>query len=173
MKSKSVLLLPLILAYPFFNISAGVQTAFEELKDFTDFSVYGMSEAKTLPIFKAEFEDLAKMLSEKYLGEDETLKITFTDIDMAGDIQPWRNTNNADIRYIEAVYPPRLKFTYKLTDAEGAVIMEGEESISDLSFQMNTMAIIRGRYESFFYEIELLENWARNTLRDRDAKSAS
>jgi len=88
---------------------------------------------------------------------------------MAGDIQPWRNRHNADIRYVESIYPPRLKFRYTLKDAEGKVLLEGEESITDMAFQMNPAASIRGRHEHFFYEMTLLGDWMRKALRDRPA----
>lgn len=171
MNTKQLFIFPILLAAPVLGLTAGIQAEFEGVEDYTDFSVYGLNEDKTLRIFKAELEDQMESLSKKYLKEGQTLTITFTDIDMAGDIQPWRNTTNADIRYVEAVYPPRLKFTYTLADAEGEVIKEGEESVSDLAFQMNTAAIIRGRYEHFFYEMELLDDWMRRTFRGMKSKS--
>lgn len=173
MKTKFLTSIIFIATAPLFSLAGSIETEFEGYEEYTDFSVYGLSEEKTLRIFKAEFKPLLDKLGERYLGEGETLKLRFTDIDMAGDIQPWRNYTNADIRYVEAVYPPRLKFTYSLMDADGEVVMEGEESISDLAFQMNTTAVIRNRYEHFFYEAELLEDWARKTLRERKKESNS
>jgi hypothetical protein len=161
------------LALPAISIAGTIQTEYKDYEEFTDFSVYGLSEEKTLRIFKTEIEPVLKEMGEKHLGENETMVMTFTDIDMAGDIQPWRNINNADIRYVEAVYPPRLKFTYAVTDADGEVVMEGEENISDLAYQMNSTAVIRNRYKHFFYETELLENWFRKTFRDREKASGS
>ena len=140
---------------------------FQEIDNFTDFSVYGLSEERTLKIFETEFEDEMKRAAEKYLNKGETLTITFTDIDMAGDIQPWRNRHNADIRYIEDVYPPRMEFSFVLKNEEGEVLMEGEDKISDLSYQMNSLAPMRTQYLHFFYETELLKKWARKTLKKR------
>lgn len=173
MKNHILASIILSLAVPALSIAGTIQTEFTDFEEFTDFSVYGLNEEKTLRIFKAELEPFLKDMGEKYLGENEAMVITFTDIDMAGDIQPWRNTTNADIRYVEAVYPPRLKFAYEVTDADGEVVMEGEESISDLAYQMNAIAVIRNRYEHFFYETELLEGWMRKTFRDRDKGSDS
>jgi len=140
---------------------------FTNIEKYTDFSVSGLSEEKTLSIFESEFEDEMKSVAKKYLKEGEVLTITFTDIDMAGDIQPWRNRHNADIRYIESIYLPRLKITYVLKNAAGEVVAEGEESLSDLSYQMNSMAHMRTQYLHFFYENDLLKNWARKTFRNR------
>ena len=152
--------------------SAGtIQAEFADVNDFTDFSVYGLSEEKTLKIFQAELDKELESLSEKYLAEDESLEIRFTDIDMAGDIQPWRNTYNADIRYVEAVYPPRLKFTYSLKNADGEILDEGEASISDLGFQMDAVASIRVQSDNFYYETSLLKDWMRKNFRKKPSDS--
>ena len=168
MKTYPKSLLAALFLLPLTSLAGTVQAEFGEFEDFTDFSVSGLSETKTLRIFKAELEPVLEKLADKYLKDEETFTINFTDIDMAGDIQPWRNTTNADIRYVEAVYPPRLKFTYALQDSSGETVMEGEESISDLSFQMNTIAPIRNRSMHFFCEMTLLEDWMRKTFRDHN-----
>jgi hypothetical protein len=153
--------------YPFFLLFFGfglmaepIKMNFESIEDFSDFSVSGMSETKTRSIFEGEAARNLRL--KKYIGEDRTLELTFHDIDMAGDIQPWRNPNNADIRYIKSIYPPTLKFSYVLKDAAGATIAEGEESLRDLNFDFG----ITGRFrdESFKYELIMLEDWARKTL---------
>ena len=52
-----------------------------------------------------------------------------------------------------------------LTDADGKVVLEGEETISDISFDFNILAPIRTQTMSFFYEINMLEDWIRKTFR--------
>ncbi|MEX0331989.1 MAG: DUF3016 domain-containing protein [Puniceicoccaceae bacterium] len=152
--------------FPFLSVQAGqILAEFEDVDNFTDFSVSGLSEEKTLSIFESELEDELERFARKYIPEGQTLHILFTDIDMAGDIQPWRNRHNADIRYIERVYPPRLAFTYKLVDAEDNVLAEGEESIADLAFDYNVVAPMKNISMSFFYETNLLGDWIRLTMR--------
>ena len=171
MKTLPLILGSLLAVVPI-AVYAGTATAeFADVSEFTDFSVNGMTEEKTLKIFERELADELEKISNKYLAEGETLVITFTDIDMAGDIQPWRNRTNSDIRYIESIYPPRLKFTYVLSDAGGEVLEEGDVSESDLGFQLNAASSVKGRHMSFFYELELLSDWARNSLKKKDAGS--
>ncbi len=148
-----------------------ITAEFEDIESFRDFSVYGLSAERTLSIFRAEFDQEAERLARRYLAEGEVLELIFTDIDMAGEIQPWRNRYNADIRYVESIYPPRLKFRYRLTDAGGNLLLEGEESITDLAFQMNPAAAIRVRHEHFVYELTLLDDWLRRTVRGRSPAS--
>ena len=168
MKARHFLILLASLALHLAPLNAGeIKMEFENVDDYTDFSISGMTENKTLPLFISEMEENLKGVAKRYLEEGQTLELVFTDIDMAGDIQPWRNRHNADIRYVEAIYPPRLKFRYALKDAEGEVLAEGEESISDLSFQMSTTAALRSSFEQFRYEFELLENWIRRSFKKR------
>ncbi len=146
-------------------VAGEITVEFKEVDKYTDFSVSGLSEEKTQGIFESELERELKIFSERYIGENQKLHIVFEDIDMAGDIQPWRNRHNADIRYIERVYPPRMELAYTLTDADGTVLLEGEETIADISFDFNILAPIRTQSMSFFYEINMLEDWIRKTFR--------
>ncbi|NBD38075.1 MAG: DUF3016 domain-containing protein [Verrucomicrobia bacterium] len=162
----SLLLLGIVLLPSPAALGQEIKTSFENVQDYRDFSVSGLSEEKSLKIFKAELANALPRLERRFLPEGLQLHITFTDIDMAGDIQPWRNLHNADIRYVERIYPPRLKFTYKLTNEKGEVLRNGKESISDLAFQMNAAASVRANSETFFYETTLLKDWVRQTFRD-------
>lgn len=162
--------LSLILASMAMTAAAAAQSieiSLEDPEDYRDFSVNGLGEERSERIFKAEIAENLPGIASRYLPEDTTLHITFADIDMAGEIQPWRNIHNADIRYVEQIYPPRLQFTYSLVnDQTGETITEGEDKISDMAFQMNAGANLRMRHQSFFYETELLSDWIRETFRD-------
>jgi hypothetical protein len=166
--SKTLPLLLTSLALTVATASAqSIETSLKNPGEFRDFSVNGLNEEKSARILKAELADVLPRVAGRYLPEDNTLHITFTDIDMAGEIQPWRNIHNADIRYVEQIYPPRLQFSYSLVnDQTGETIAEGEDKISDMAFQMNAGASIRMRHQSFFYETELLSDWIRQTFRD-------
>ena len=96
------------------------------------------------------------------VGEDRVLELTFKDVDMAGEIEPWRHPSFSDIRYVKGIYPPRMVFSYVLRDATGEEIASGEEKIRDLTFDFAINSI--GRSKTFFYELNMLEDWARTTL---------
>jgi hypothetical protein len=171
MKLKRII--PLLIALSVLTAHAGkITTTFADVEDFTDFSVSGLSEEKTLGIFLSELEDELENFANRYIKDDSVLEIHFTDIDMVGDIQPWRNRHNADIRYIERIYPPRLRFSYVLKNPDGKVIAEGEESIADLAFDFNVIAPIRSQHMYFFYETNLLGDWIRKTIRSVSSKPA-
>lgn len=166
MKKLTTLVITLLL--PLASATASqIVAEFTDVDKFTDFSVNGLTEKKTTSIFQAELKPELERLAKKYLKEGQVLTLNFTDIDMAGDIQPWRNRYNADIRYVEDIYRPRLEFTYSLADADGNILDEGEADIVDLAFMMNTMGTFRAHHMSFFYEIDLLSNWMRKTARSQ------
>jgi hypothetical protein len=109
-----------------------------------------------LNVFKEHLEKNAA----RHLSEGQTLTITFTDIDMAGDFEAWRGPKFQDVRIIKDVYPPRMTFSFKVTDASGAVVKEGARKLVDQAFQMR-MGLGRGT-DSLFYEKDMLNDWLRS-----------
>lgn len=144
--------------------SAEIKTNYVNLEDFTDFTIAESPETFAQKVFDKELKGSSKL--QGYVGEDRLLELTFTDIDMAGDVQPWRNRDNADIRYVESIYPPRIKLTYVLRNAQGEEIASGEEALRNLGFDSDIGATSSMR-DSFYYEIKLLEDWARKSLPPR------
>jgi hypothetical protein len=96
--------------------------------------------------------------------------MTFTDIDLAGEFEPQRGPDFNNVRIIKDIYPPRLTFTYKLTDASGAVLKEGQEKLVDLSFQMSATVIDNN--DPLHYEKSMLKDWLNNQFKHAK-KSAS
>lgn len=135
-----------------------ITIVYENSLEFTDFKDRYSSTERMVAGLEEEFSRYLKRAADKVLPEGQSLTITFTDIDMAGDFEPWRGPNAHDIRIIKSIYPPRIKFNYTVTDASGAVLKEGEERLSDLSFQ-STLGI--NRNDVFFYEQELMRSWLR------------
>jgi hypothetical protein len=95
--------------------------------------------------------------AQRYVAEGQTLKVTFTDIDMAGDFEPWRSPSMNDVRIVKDIYPPRINLTFQLTDAEGRVIKTGQRELRDMAFLMKiTMAF---RNDPLRHEKALLDDW--------------
>jgi hypothetical protein len=95
------------------------------------------------------------------LAPGQQLTITFTDIDLAGSYLP-SATSGRDIRVMKDIYPPRMKFAYKVTDASGKLLKEGQENLSNLTY-LNTPGFPRG--EELFFDKALLGDWLRSTLK--------
>ncbi len=101
--------------------------------------------------------------TDPMIPEGDKLTITFTDIDLAGEYEPWRGAQYDDVRIVKAIYPPAFKFTYSVTDASGKVIREGSENIRDMNFQMR---LTIDASDPLRYEKDILDEWARGKLRD-------
>jgi Protein of unknown function (DUF3016) len=97
-----------------------------------------------------------------YLPAGDALRITFTDIDLAGDFEPWRGAQWSDVRIVKEIYPPAFKFSYAVTDPSGRVVKQGVEDIRDLNFQTR---VVLDTSDSLRYEKDILGDWARSTLR--------
>ena len=135
-----------------------------DVNNYRDFSVSGMSEERTKGLFQSEFKRFARTEANRSIPEGYRVHLEFTDIDMAGDIQPWRNRNHSDLRYIEAIYPPLLEFNYTVTDADGEVVMEGEKRLRDINYLFSPNMRFRS-FTSFRYELSMLSDWMRGELR--------
>jgi Protein of unknown function (DUF3016) len=96
------------------------------------------------------------------LPPGETLTMTFTDVDLAGDYEPWRSGQWSDVRIVKDIYPPAFKFTYSVTDPSGKVVSQGAEDIRDLSF---TFRFSPDTTDSLHFEKSFLDDWIHSNLR--------
>lgn len=121
-------------------------------------SVYGSDDK--LEHFKEEMESYIERLAESELPDGAVLKLVVTNVDLAGEFEPWRIDH--DVRIVREIYPPKMRFSYTLQN-DGKVVSEGKESLTDLDFSFN----IGRRFfdqDQFFYEKEMLGDWIRNDL---------
>ena len=88
----------------------------------------------------------------------QKLTVTFTNIDLAGDFEPWRGSQGMDIRIVKEIYPPRMDLEFKLTAADGTVLKEGKRQLRDLVF-MSKLTI--NRDDPLKYDKALLDDWLR------------
>lgn len=90
------------------------------------------------------------------------LSVTFTDIDLAGEFEPWRGARADDIRIVKEIYPPKIDLAFRITDAQGNVVKEGRRQLRDLNFMMKlTMA---SPSDSLRHEKQMLDDWMRSEI---------
>jgi hypothetical protein len=137
---------------------ARADVAFFEPEKFTDVRDSSMGDY-TRTTYLDQIRDYLVEQSKNYVPEGYMLHVTFTDIDMAGDFEPWRGPRFDDIRIVKDIYPPRINLSFRLTDAEGNVVKEGKRELKDLAFLMKiTMAF---RDDPVRHEKALLDDWLR------------
>lgn len=100
--------------------------------------------------------------AQRYVAEGQKLSVTITDVDLAGEVEPWRNPSGSDIRFVKPIYSPKIDLTFRLTDASGAVVKEGKRQLRDMSFDMKLRV---DRNDPRVYEKGLLDDWIRDEFR--------
>ena len=106
--------------------------------------------------------DLASHLryrAERVLPEDRHLKVTFTNVQLAGTYEPWRGPRWDDVRVIKNIYPPRIDLTFTLTSANGTVVKEGERKLRDPAFMQRG---ILNETDPLRFEKRMLDDWLRS-----------
>jgi hypothetical protein len=101
--------------------------------------------------------------ASRILPDGYAFRITFTDIDLAGDFEPGRGAQWDDVRIVRSIYPPAFKFSYSVADPAGKVVKQGSENIRDMTFETR---IALDRNDPLHYEKDMLDDWLRVNLRN-------
>lgn len=108
--------------------------------------------------------------AERYLAAGQTLTVTFTDIDLAGEYEPWLTPGQGrEARIVRDIYTPKMDLSFKLTDASGKVIKEGTRHLTNLTFMMDILPVTE-RNEPMPWDKELLNDWVRKEFRGLNKK---
>ncbi len=134
---------------------------YADLKDGYSDSDNDRGRERYLPSIQQHLESEAR----RRLPAGQQLTVTFSDIDLAGDFEPWRGLHFDDIRILKSLYVPRLAFTFKVTDAAGLLIKEGERKLVELGYEMSMTSGFRD--DPLRYEKEMLNDWLREEFRIR------
>jgi len=141
---------------------ARVEVTYENPEKFSDVKDSSFGSDRGREGFLYELKDHLVTRGGKLVPEGHKLSITITEVDLAGDFEPWRGVQLSDVRIIKEIYPPRVNLSFKLTDMTGAVVKEGTRELRDVAFQMTTMAFPSS--DHLRYEKAMLDNWLRSEL---------
>ena len=97
--------------------------------------------------------------AEAQLAAGERLELTITDLDLAGDYEPWLGLQHQDTRIVRDIYPPRMTVQVRHFDASGALVSEGERKLSDPAFLLGTTPI--NDSDPLRYEKRMIDSWLR------------
>lgn len=108
--------------------------------------------------FNAELGELAEQLPKGY-----RLEIDFTDIDLAGEVDPVYLRDYREIRILKDVYFPQLSFDYRVLDAAGRQVA-GQQGVTvkDMSYLNGPKLASSGT--AFYYERRMLREWFGKAL---------
>jgi hypothetical protein len=104
-----------------------------------------------------------KEAAAEILPADQTLYLTITNVDLAGDVEYFFTAFPMGVRVMRDIYFPSIEFNYELRDAGGKVLKRGKENIKDLGYMFSGMAYINN--PPFDYEKRLIDDWFRKNFR--------
>ena len=140
-----------------------VEVVFDHPDKFTDIKDAYVASDKGEQAILDQIRDFIVDRASPIVPEGWKFRITFSDIDLAGEYEPWRGPQWDMVRIIKPVYPPAFRFTYAVTDRAGKVVRQGSEFFRDASFQFRAVFDLS---DGLRYEKAALEEWLRNHLAD-------
>ncbi len=106
--------------------------------------------------------------ARRHVPADAKLYVSVSDVDLAGEYEPWRGPNWDDVRVVKDIYPPRISLTYRVASADGQILKEGKSDLRDLSFLMKITGTFRD--DPLRHEKTLINDWFRETFRGAGRK---
>lgn len=141
--------------------SAAVTVDFVDTDNFTDFTNSYSFPDRGRDKFIDNLSDYITQRAERKLPKGLSLRVVVTDVDMAGEFEPWRASSSSDVRIVKDLYPPRISLSFRVVDAEGAVVAEGNRKLRDMSFMYSSRAL---NDDPLKYEKKLLDRWISREL---------
>ena len=141
---------------------ANIEVTFVAPEKFTDAKRDYMDSEKGRAGLLDELKEHLVSQGARLVAPNQRLEIKVTDVDLAGDFEPWRGANMQDVRIVKDLYPPRINLEFRLLDADGKVVTEGKRELRDMNFLM-TAAFPTS--DSLRYDKELLSSWLRREFK--------
>lgn len=119
----------------------------------------------------ATLKEYITQRATKNLSAGQKLAITITDVDLAGDFEPWRGSQWMDVRVVKDIYPPRINIMFRLTDSEGKILKEEKRELIDTSFLMS-LGTAAFRDDPLRHEKQMLSDWINNEFKVEKPKKS-
>lgn len=94
------------------------------------------------------------------LAAGETLRVTITDVHLAGDYQA-RTPNTTNVRIVREVTPARIDLRFRLERVDGTVVVAGERRLRSTGYPVGVGI---DPSDPLAYEKVLLDDWLRSDL---------
>lgn len=132
------------------------EVTFSHPEKFADVRDSYMGSEKGRDGLLAEIKEYIQFRAKSYLSAGQKLVMNVTDVDLAGDYEPWRGPDATDVRIVKDIYPPKIDFDFKVVDASGAVVQEGKRQLRDLAFMMKISIM---REDNLRFEKAMIDDW--------------
>jgi len=135
-----------------------IAVTFVHPERFTDARDGVLGSPKGTAALLTEIDRYMRTAGERYVPAGHRLDVRFTNIDLAGDFEPWHGPPFDRVRFMRDIYPPRFALELRLTDAGGAVVKEGQRVLLDPLY-LSSAVLNNG--EPLYYDKLLLNDWLR------------
>ena len=132
-----------------------VEVKFVDPDQFSDAGRGSIDIERTVKAFTEHLQGLGKALPD-----GQTLRLSVTDIDLAGELRPTRH--GSDVRVLRGRADwPRVNLRYELMDG-GRTLKSGEARLSDISYQQVSLGLYRN--DAYAYEMRMLDRWFKDDI---------
>lgn len=142
-----------------------IEVIFDHPEKFTDIKDSAIPTDKGQDAILHEIRSYLEGKAAHYVPEGCRLTITFSNIDLAGEFQAQNGLEWQNIRVVTDGASPAYKFTWKVTNAAGALVKEGKEDFRDLDFGAR---IILDRSDPLRFEKAYFDQWMSDRLSGLD-----
>ena len=138
-----------------------ITVAFTHAEHFTDLKDRCLESERVTAALLGELEAFVRRTAASRLPAGGALAVTVTDVDMAGEFESWRGPQFCQVRTLRDAYPPRIRLTFQLRDADGRITRSGERDLIDATYLMR---VGLDPHDHLRYEKELLRQWIQREL---------
>lgn len=146
-------------ATPADDSDSPVQVEFQDPARFRDLRDRSFASERASAAYRVALRQSLQRSATPRLQPGQRLDVTITDVDMAGDFEPWR-WRGQDLRVVRDIYPPRIDLHFTLSGPDGSRLKSGERRLSDLNFLMTRLDAFDS--DPLRYEKALLARWVRD-----------
>lgn len=132
-----------------------VEVKFVEPEKFSDAGRNTWDRERTLQALTEHLQSLGKTLPD-----GQALRLTVTDIDLAGELRPSRRGDELRVMRGRADWPSMV-LRYELLDA-GGTLKSGDARLADMAYQQSGP----GKYQglAYAYEMRMLDRWFKDDI---------
>src|SRR5258708_10431694 len=109
--------------------AARVEVNFFEPQNYADAKTDSFDTDRGRDQVLAQLKEHILLTAPRYLAQGQHLVINVTNVDLAGEFEPWRGVGFDNTRTVGEIFPPRLTLEFLLLDSAGNVLDAGKPAV--------------------------------------------
>ncbi len=140
-----------------------VQVTYANPANFTENRVYGNEDHYNDLAYLGPLKAFIIKRATPMLSPGQHLRITITDIKLAGAYEPWLGPDWDRVRIMRDIYPPSIDLEFTWTGKNGAILRQGTRKLRDMGY-LDSGSARWNDSGPLQYDKALLGNWLRRGL---------